>query len=413
MQTHDQFEELCAMSACGEITPDGSLMLGVHLDECPSCREILADLREIHAQVLPAHRRFKSSANERANPRLRQAILDRAAAAGARLSEAARRSENLVPIPSSFQASRIWWGAAAAIVLLGNLGFWMIHSWTSAATRESGLQKVAVSVSGIRGSQEKGADSQELEKARERFAALEKRLSGAEQNAALVRGELQEAERRASVSEQSKIDSAQVIADLKVQLNAAREDRLKIEGELKKVQASDAANQAIAAAEEQEIRELNAKLEQSDKSLGREQDLLSAGREIRDLISARNLHIIDVYDTDGNGKTSRAFGRVFYTEGRSLVFYAYDLNSAQSDATRYAFYVWGRRDASPQDVRSLGKLNRDDQTQKRWVLTIRDPQILAEVDSVFVTLESSDKLRKKPSGKPLLSAFLNSPANHP
>jgi len=70
---------------------------------------------------------------------------------------------------------------------------------------------------------------------------------------------------------------------------------------------------------------------------------LSAGRDIRDLISARNLHIIDVYDTDSHGKTTRAFGRVFFTEGKSLVFYAYDLSSGHSAAATYAFMSGERK----------------------------------------------------------------------
>jgi hypothetical protein len=78
-----------------------------------------------------------------------------------------------------------------------------------------------------------------------------------------------------------------------------------------------------------------------------------------------------------------------------------------------AFYVWGKRDGAPQNVKSLGRMSKDDQAQKRWALAITDPNVLAEIDSVFVTLEPADNGAKGPSGKPLLSAFLGSPANHP
>src|SRR4029077_2572333 len=133
------------------------------------------------------------------------------------------------------------------------------------------------------------------------------------------------------------------------------------------------------------------------------------------LISARNLHIIDVYDTDNRGKTTRPFGRVFYTEGKSLVFYAYDLAPGHSEAGTYAFYVWGKKDGDPHLVRNLGPFATDDKAQKRWVLTITDPKALAEIDSVFVTLEPANQKRvgQPPSGKRLLSAFLGTPANHP
>jgi hypothetical protein len=120
-----------------------------------------------------------------------------------------------------------------------------------------------------------------------------------------------------------------------------------------------------------------------------------------------------VYDTDGHGKTSRAFGRVFYTEGKSLVFYAYDLSPQHPENSKYAFYVWGKRDGAPQMAKNLGALTKEDQAQKRWVLTITDPKVLAEIDSVFVTLEPTGQAGARPSGKRLLTAFLNTAANHP
>jgi hypothetical protein len=200
------------------------------------------------------------------------------------------------------------------------------------------------------------------------------------------------------------------VTDLKQQLEAARARETRIEAELEKVRGTD---EAVTMAQQQEIQELNSKVAAKSASLDREKEMLGAGREIRDLIAARNLHIIDVYDTNSEGKTSRAFGRVFYTEGKSLVFYAYDLHTHSANAAKFAFYVWGKRDGSPNNVKSLGQMSKDDQAQKRWALTVTDPKILAEIDSVFITLEPAAADGTKPSGKPLLSAYLGSPANHP
>src|SRR5260370_28318469 len=102
------------------------------------------------------------------------------------------------------------------------------------------------------------------------------------------------------------------------------------------------------------MKNLNARLTQQSASIEGERQLSSVGRDIRDLIAARNLHIIDVYDTDSRGKTTRAFGRVFYTEGKSLVFYDYDLASGHPNAVNYAFYVWGKKDGVPRLVLNLG-----------------------------------------------------------
>ena len=49
------------------------------------------------------------------------------------------------------------------------------------------------------------------------------------------------------------------------------------------------------------------------------------------------MHIVDVYDSDANGKTRKAVGRVFFTEGNSLMFYAYDLSTSRSESGKYAY----------------------------------------------------------------------------
>jgi hypothetical protein len=243
--------------------------------------------------------------------------------------------------------------------------------------------------------------------------ALKEALKASEAQRSRLQQQVDAQVQRASALQQSSADASQLVANLRQELELARSSHTKTEAELADLRSIQGANEAVTLAEQQEILELNQKLREQSASVERERQLLSAGREIRDLISARNLHIIDVYDTDSHGKTSRAFGRVFYTEGRSLVFYAYDLSAQHPESGKYAFYVWGKRDGAPRDVKNLGALNRDDQLQKRWVLTITDPKVLAEIDSVFVTLEPTEEPGKLPTGKRLLSAFLGSPANHP
>ncbi len=38
-------------------------------------------------------------------------------------------------------------------------------------------------------------------------------------------------------------------------------------------------------------------------------------------MGARNVHILDVSDVDGNGRSKKSFGSVFLVEGKSLIFY--------------------------------------------------------------------------------------------
>jgi len=43
-------------------------------------------------------------------------------------------------------------------------------------------------------------------------------------------------------------------------------------------------------------------------------------------MGARKLYIADVFDVDSVSRTRKPFGRVFYTQNKSLVFYAFDLD---------------------------------------------------------------------------------------
>jgi hypothetical protein len=153
-------------------------------------------------------------------------------------------------------------------------------------------------------------------------------------------------------------------------------------------------------------------LQSSRDAVTRQQQLLAEGRDVRELMGARNLHIIDLYDADGRGRNQKTFGRVFYTEGKSLIFYAFDLDEAKLANAGFTYQAWGEREGQQGSVKRLGMLYVDDHAQKRWVLKVEDPDRLAEIDSVFVTLERSGE-PKTPRGQKLLYAYLRSGANHP
>ncbi len=180
--------------------------------------------------------------------------------------------------------------------------------------------------------------------------------------------------------------------------------------QVQSVKSSDAA--AVASLEDQ-VQNLTQKLNTENASLDRERDLLSHGREIRDIIGARNLHIIDVYDTSTRGATEKPFARAFYTEGKSLIYYAYDLPQRRTDEGKFSYVAWGESNGKKASIRKIGILFRDDQTQRRWSLNFSDPQVLAEIDSVFITLERNDENVAQPKGKRMLTAYLETPPNHP
>ncbi|MBZ5627612.1 MAG: hypothetical protein LAO06_01970 [Acidobacteriia bacterium] len=368
-------------------------------------------MEEIHATWLPEHPEFDIRRDKDADARLRSAILQRAGKHGAKFSREAKicRGADNVWLP---HVRRGWIFATAAAVVLAFVA--------GAAMRQrrprlfGPTQAVAVPMRAISPSSAKPptADSPpqvggQLE------AALVIKVEEAQREQLHLRRQLEAEKARAAALAWSAADSARVTNELMQKLEVSRASEADSLAELARLKSLQATTDGINIAQQQEIRRLNDRLADQIASVDRERQLLSAHREIRDLIAARNLHIVDVYDTDGRGHTSRAFGRVFYTEGRSLVFYAYDLNDRHGQTGKYVFSVWGKRDAMPHDVKSLGALSKDSQAQARWVLTITDPKVLGAIDSVFVTVERGDKPSKRPSGRPLLSAFLGSPANHP
>ena len=400
------------MAAGGGIGHDDWQVLKAHLEECAPCRGVFADVGEIHAKWLPEHPDFQITREPHSDLRLRKAILKRATKAGARFSKAAQAQPQFAEAQHSLRgAGRPWlWAAAATAVLIVSAGVLLQRTRPQSVVEKKAAataQFVSKATTPVGSSVDTQNQWQQAQ------LALEGALKASGTQQARLRQQLEAAEHRADALAQSSADANRSVAELRQQLDAAHTAQAQTEAQLADLRSAQSTNEVVTLVQEKEIQALNQKLREQSASVEREGQLLSAGREIRDLIAARNLHIIDVYDTDGHGKTSRAFGRVFYTEGKSLVFYAYDLSPQHPESSKYAFYVWGKRDGAPQMAKNLGALTKDDQVQKRWVLTITDPKVLAEIDSVFVTLEPTGRAGGRPSSKRLLTAFLGTAPNHP
>jgi uncharacterized protein YoxC len=153
-------------------------------------------------------------------------------------------------------------------------------------------------------------------------------------------------------------------------------------------------------------------VDQQNSQIARQQELLDHDRDIRELMGARDLYIAEIHDVAGTGETDKTYGRVFYTKGKSLIFYAYDLDQESGLKTASTFQAWGRRGVDKQQALSLGVFYQDNASKKRWVLKFDDPKALSSIDAVFVTVEPNGGSHH-PSGKPLLFAYLRVNPNHP
>jgi hypothetical protein len=179
--------------------------------------------------------------------------------------------------------------------------------------------------------------------------------------------------------------------------------------ELKKARASD---QASIVADQFRINELSDQLKTAKVNANNMQrQLATAGGDVPNLMGARQLHVVDVRDSGPDGKPGKAFGRIFLTEGKSLVFYAFDLNDPAKNGSKKTYQVWGQTEGRAGSVRSLGFLNVDNRAQQRWVLKSNDAATFKEINSLFVTVEPQGGA-KTPSDQRLLFAYLGE-ANHP
>ncbi len=436
--SHQHFEEMCALAVTGQLGGAQMCELDEHIGSCDSCRKFLESVAQISTQAMPLLASKHAPAGNVAPPEgMRERFLSRLAAEGTNAkdrvtpirvlesislplderSEGDTHKKELAtgPRPESFY--RLWrsLAAVAACVVVG-IGGYYAGARKLRQTPQQLMQARPSSTPASEGNPPaNGSDHvSQLERQKKELegelAQLKQRLSNADGERQSLRVELAAAKEK--------------LAALTTQAQSASESS-PVEGQEEKNQLAtlqsqvDRLNQRLAESEikldvqRQTREEVSAKLESTTAELQRERDLKSAKTEMGDLVAARNLHIVDVYDADPNGKRQRSFGRVFYIEGKSLVFYAYDLEDPGRFKANVVFHVWGGKAGVKEVTHSLGILRKDDAGQSRWAMTFDDPKVLAQINSVFVTAESANKHYDEPHGKRVLYAYFGSQPNHP
>jgi hypothetical protein len=210
----------------------------------------------------------------------------------------------------------------------------------------------------------------------------------------------------------SKGDLVRQHADLAEKLQAAQNNSQTLQERLTSLTEQSSRDAVRARTLQARVDELNKHLQDREGTIEQQDQLLAHDRDIRELIGARDLYIAEVYDVADSGETRKPYGRVFYTKGKSLIFYAYDLDQQEGLKRAKIFQAWGRRGPDRQRAINLGLFSEDNISKKRWVLKFNDPQTLAQIDAVFVTVEPNGG-SQKPSSKPLLFAYLKADPNHP
>jgi len=451
LSRHERFEEFCALAALGEVSAEELTELQAHLDVCPACRREYGAYRELAHNRLPLAAPFPEPKHKFVisfvgEDGVRERFFAEARRRGFRFSEDAQRGLHF------------WrgWGGPSTSLLIGFfliaavtvLGYQLRESAARRAIDEATLTALNAQIAELRrqlSELNKATDSSdssissgvkpypqsafpapipqmnplgaaqpnaialatfetELAHAREETAALLARVKAAEEQQQMAVS--QEQSLRAEI-----VSGKSAERELIAKLNEATATINQMTGELRYLREGRSNDASMIAAQEAWLKDWAEKLKEQSEAIERQKQLLVADRDIRDLMTARNLHIIDVFDVDGKGNTRRTFGRVFYTEAKSLIFYAFDLEDKRVLKANHAFQAWGYQESDGRS-RSLGIFYVDDRKQNRWALKFNDPRALAQIDSVFVTIEPPGG-SPKPTGQKLLYAYLKNKPNHP
>jgi hypothetical protein len=69
------------------------------------------------------------------------------------------------------------------------------------------------------------------------------------------------------------------------------------------------------------VEDLAATNRDQERRLDDDERFLASDRDIRELMGARKLYMPEVFDVDSGSRPRKPYGRVFYTQNKSLIFY--------------------------------------------------------------------------------------------
>jgi len=433
MGPHEEFLELCAVSTSGDLTEEEQKKLQTHLAGCAECRQALSEFEAAVDVGVPLLSSKLSAvpSEESVIPQseLAGSVLSNVAAKGAEQAEAgvstgcekrgfafAQRNGHR---RTQLNWNHIWLPFAACVLLTIALG---IYSYRMGRSRNSEVVRVISNSSDTRA----GALEQQISDAGHERETLKAQIGERDRVIANLKRRVDE-----ESSSLSEMKAAQANLEQSLQNDEAEKQRVAVErasfaqkfdaaqATVQKMQADlDTARQQRSEAQgrdaslQAQIGDLSVQLRKREQTIDEQDELLSHDRDIRDLMGARDLYIAEVYDVARDGATQKPYGRVFYTKGKSLIFYAYDLNQEAQVRNVSTFQAWGRRGPDKEQTLNLGIFYEDNAAKKRWVLKFDDPKALEQIDAVFVTVEPNGGSHL-PSGKPLLFAYLKVDPNHP
>jgi hypothetical protein len=401
---HEPYEALCALAASGLLEGEEFIDFQVHLKACSVCRADYEELSNLVTRDLPqaggTFRQKLAAMKAKPLPYSRQRFIRRARTEGVIFSPEIETPAQSAP----WYLRPVTLLAAVAPLIVVAVSLSVYHRRETLDTSQKKDAAAPQQIAELK--RQNSALTASLSQLNESVAASQREIQNL--RAQLGKDNLRRNNEQAGEgSERTSSQTAHLLDESRNQeklLADAREEAARSS----QLRTND---EATLVEQQTRITELSNKLRIASATLDMERQLAAAGRDIPELMAARQLHVIDVRDTDPNGNPSKAFGRVFLTEGKSLTFYAFDLNEERLATAKRLFQVWAVPAAGRNSSRSLGFLHVDAKARGRWVLKVDNPELLKEISSVFVTVGPAAG-GDQPRGQKMLYAYLGEP-NHP
>lgn len=430
---HDEFLELCAVSTSGELTAEEQKKLQEHLPVCESCRQYLQQYEATIDRAIPAIAASETPVDVDSDPawsedKAERDFFDRLRREEKKQHEQPALPNESYPTPHRFAPIAnestwrdVWILYAAGILLFSGMSFYAyrvgVHRGTESARLVAPAKPIDDTQSTLEAQLSDAGHERQIARAqieeRDRIITdLRRQLALQIENVNGLKAEKDKLEDAVKTGDATRQDLAQQRTDLSQKLEVAVSNSQTLQQRLDSLAQQTAQDDTRAKALDAKMNDLTRLLRDRETALNEKDELLAHDRDVRELMGARDLYIAEVHDVARDGQTQKTYGRVFYTKGKSLIFYAFDLGGENELKRANAFQAWGRRGPDREQAVNLGIFYEDNTSKKRWVLKCDDPKTLAQIDAVFVTMEPHGGSHK-PSGKSLLFAYLKLEPNHP
>ena len=426
---HDEFLELCAISTSGQLTGEEQKRLQKHLAVCPSCREAMkqyeAVVSETFSALVPDPEGIESDSSwsqEQAEAALFKRLTSEEELDATRQGGDRDSASWFIGINSLWASQttlrNVWTLCGAGVVLCVALGISAYrlgarhapHSASAVPTRDQS-KETALEQQLSDAGHEREVLRAEMAKRDRVIVDLRRQLEEQSANLGQVKLAQSQLETDLQNGQAGRQGLLQERSDLSQKLEVTQAKAQGLEDKLDSLELQSSEDKQRATVLEAKVTDLTRLLQDRETTVDQQQQLLAHDRDIRDLIGARDLYIAEVFDVAKTG-TQKPYGRVFYTKGKSLIFYAYDLDRQTEAKSSNTFQAWGQRGPDREQAINLGVFYQDSESKKRWILRFDDPKTLDQIDAVFVTVEPNGG-SNKPSTKRLLFASLRIDPNHP